>query len=297
MFKYVLFIICLPVVIIFPSIIDASEIRILFSSSLNGNLDGCSCKTTPVSGLVKRGFFIEKYRIKHPGVILVDSGDLIADAKNSRLATAVYRAYRMLRYNAVLPGDQDISMGVSAFKRASRDLPLVASNLFVKSGLIFKTRKAPFHRKLYLKRANKRIAVIGISHNNTFRFSPVYIKKSLSITSPAKAISRISNYDLLIILSHGGVDADKKMAKKITLPAIIIGGHDQTLFKPLPGRRLKKNLWYFQSGRDGNSIGEIVLKTLSGGRYQIKSQRLITFDYDHSPDHIEIRRMIKKLKR
>lgn len=277
--------------------LDAAQIRILFSSSLNGNLDGCRCRTHPVSGLVKRAAFIDRYRQKHPDVILLDSGDLIADPENTRLTRAVYRAYRSLGYDAVVPGDQDLRAGVATLKRLSGNLPLLAANLEFSPGGVFSSWRAPFPDIKIIKRNGREIRIIGLIHRDAFRFFSPRVKKSLRFQNPAGRFGELKNGNLNIILSHGGEDADNELAHRITGPVLIIGGHDQTLFKPVPGRELRKGIWYFQSGRDGNALGEIVLELKSGNSFEVVSQRLIEFDYRRDPDHPGIRKMIDELKK
>ena len=47
---------------------------ILYTSSLNGNIDGCECKSGPKTGLVKRAHFLRSYDLQRS--VLVDTGDI-----------------------------------------------------------------------------------------------------------------------------------------------------------------------------------------------------------------------------
>lgn len=270
--------------------LGAAEVRILYSASLNGNLDGCTCRVQPVSGLVKRGAFIEAYRKEHPGVVLVDTGDLIANARNQKLSRSIFEAYRLLRYDAVLPGDQDLSLGPQGIGGAG--LPFVAGNLWVRRSFPRSDgRLGPAF--LSLNRSGARITIAGIVHPDALRFSGSSVRESFRLAEPRQSLTGLPGADLLIVLSHSGRAADRKLAAELGRPALFFGGHDQVLLeKPIP---LAGGITYFQPGRDGDRLGEVVVRTLGGGKYQIVSHRLHRFDHATSPDHPAIRRLIQNL--
>jgi len=296
LFRFYFFLISIFVCLL-PFALSAAEIRILFSTCLNGNLDGCTCKTTPVSGLAKRGAFIAEYRKKHPEMILLDSGDLIDDPKDTAKAAAIFNSYRLLQYDAVLPGDQDVMLGLDELKMYSKTVPIIAANLEQVDGLLFKNQNRIFQPYLKLTRNRTNVIVLGVLHREAFRFAKLKQGDAIEIAPPETAIGDAPASDLLILLSHGGMDVDRNLTRNISRPLILIGGHDQSLIKNGPGIRWTENVWYFQSGRDGNMLGEIVVETKSGGKYEIKSHRLIEFDYATSLDHPQIRQMTESIEK
>lgn len=272
-----------------PAALFPADVRILFSSSLNGNLDGCECAVIPVSGFVKRAKFLESYRAQYPSSILVDTGDFVVRQNSESFRAGVYRAFGLLGYDALVPGDQDLDPGVQAFAEISRGLPFLAANLRNRGG------QSPWTASINKRVDGAQVSILGLVSPEAFTFSPRDLRAGLEFTSGPDAIRNMPPSDLLIVLSHGGADADRILAQSISRPVILIGGHDQTRFKEGPGIRLSASVNYFQSGRDGNEIGEIVARTKGQGQYEIISRRLISFGPE-SPDHPQIRAMIKQLQ-
>lgn len=63
-------------------------LTILYSSSLNGNLDGCDCKGHPRGGLVKRAAWLRE--LENPEqALLVDAGDPLEPYPDQALAEKV----------------------------------------------------------------------------------------------------------------------------------------------------------------------------------------------------------------
>jgi len=294
-YVYLQFIFAIFIFPLLPSL-HAAEIRILFSSSLNGNLDRCTCSIVPVPGLAGRGNFIENYRKKYPDVVLVDTGDLVTDTKDIKKADAIYRSLELLKYDAVLPGDQDIDLAVNnLYLFSGKELFLASNILFYKP--VFNTYYFPFSKEKVLNKNGKRITVLGVVHKSAFQFVSSSLKKFLKILPISKTVVEAAESDLLVVLSHGGFESDKEFAKSINRPLIMIGGHDQTKIQNGPGIKINKNVWYFQSGKDGSYLGEIILETLGKGKYDIKSQRLILMSSDNNDDHEKIRAIINELEK
>ena len=82
------------------------NLTILYSSSLNGNLDGCDCKGHSRAGLVKRAAWLRA--LEHPEqTLLVDAGDLLEPYPDKELAEAIFDTYLELGYAAIAVGDQE----------------------------------------------------------------------------------------------------------------------------------------------------------------------------------------------
>ena len=88
-----------------------------------------------------------------------------------------------------------------------------------------------------------------------------------------------------------------KLISNIDFPLLVIGGHDQYQPKNGGGFELSGGIWYFQSGADGNQIGEIVLQVDSTSNFKILSHKLHTIDYSTTPDYTPIREVIINLRK
>ncbi|MCK5568093.1 MAG: hypothetical protein KAJ15_00140, partial [Spirochaetes bacterium] len=87
------------VIILFFSVVsmytygkNVSSIKIMYTSSLNGNLDGCPCRTDPKAGLVKRAAFLRSITDRSD-VILVDTGDILDSYPDEPLAEEIFKIY------------------------------------------------------------------------------------------------------------------------------------------------------------------------------------------------------------
>ncbi|HDP79422.1 MAG TPA: hypothetical protein ENN21_01120, partial [Spirochaetes bacterium] len=69
-------------------------ITLVYTNSLNGNIDYCHCAANPNGGLVKRATEIKSIRKSRPGVVLVETGDFLPADNDPGLAAAILEGYR-----------------------------------------------------------------------------------------------------------------------------------------------------------------------------------------------------------
>ena len=294
-FKNNLFIYLL-LLVLHINILQPNELRILYTSSLNGNLDGCTCKVNPISGLVKRGYWIEEYRNKYPNVIIVDTGDSISDARDLKKAKAIYESFSLLKYDAYLPGESDFSIGVQNFFETSKSTNLLGTNFVYNPGIFSKSIIFGSHEKT-LDLNNIRVRILGLLHEDTMLYVPNDIRSKIKFINEKFIPKYNPNYQVTILLTHAGVERDTKLISNIDFPLLVIGGHDQYQPKIGGGFELSGGIWYFQSGADGNQIGEIVLEVDNSSNFKIISHKLHSIDYSTTPDHSLIREVILNLRK
>ncbi len=273
-----------------------NELRILYTSSLNGNLDGCTCKVNPISGLVKRGTWIEEYRNKYPNVIIVDTGDSISDASDLKKAKAIFESFSLLKYDAYLPGESDFSIGVQNFYEISKYTNLLGTNFIYNPGIL--SNNIIFGSKEKILDVNSiQVRILGLLHEDTMLYVPNDIRSKIKFIDEKFIPKYNPNYQVTIILSHAGIERDRKLISNIDFPLLVIGGHDQYQPKNGGGFELSGGIWYFQSGADGNQIGEIVLEVDKSSNFKIISHKLHFIDYSTTPDHTQIREIILNVRK
>jgi len=266
------------------------EITILYTNSLNGNIDFCKCKESPKGGLVKRATEINKIRRESGRVFLFETGDFFPFDPDSLLAMYIVRAYRYISYDAMVFGDQEFTIGAGEFAGHLKNLPFVADNIFIPGA----GGNLPRYR--IIEKDKIRVGVIGTISPGAFRYYPQKITKDIRIGNQADEINRDADelrkkgVHVIVLLSHSGFDADRELMKKIRGVHVIIGGHSQTLVKkPV----IEENMVLVQAGADGSRIGILQL-TLSGGIIKSvkNSFRHPTEDYPEDDDYI--RRLINE---
>jgi 2',3'-cyclic-nucleotide 2'-phosphodiesterase (5'-nucleotidase family) len=88
------------------SLLPAQSLTIYCTSSLRGNLDGCSCERNRVAGLVKRAAF---QRTVSRDDLVLDAGDILNPYGD--LTSEILAVYRELGYAAVAAGETELSEG------------------------------------------------------------------------------------------------------------------------------------------------------------------------------------------
>jgi 5'-nucleotidase/UDP-sugar diphosphatase len=121
----------------------------------------------------------------------------------------------------------------------------------------------PFATPYIIKQAgNLKIAIIGLIVENLQNLTLPEKIKGLKITSYEYALRKYlpeikkAKPDLIIVLSHIGVDADRELAKKFPEVNIFVGGHSHTALQ----EPLKENHSVIvQAGSRGQYVGELEL--------------------------------------
>jgi 2',3'-cyclic-nucleotide 2'-phosphodiesterase (5'-nucleotidase family) len=287
--------------LLFPALLAAEGspeqfFRIYYTSSLNGNLDGCECKASPKSGLVKRAAFLRSRA--RTDSILVDAGDILDVAPDEELARHVFEVYRELGYDAVAVGDQELSNGTAALRQYVADYPLLSNNLSLKAGTsIVPLSPGP----LTLRKGKLRVTVISLLDPEVFALYPKQLKAQISITPPAEALAALlaakpatgddAAARLTVLVYHGPVEAAAALVAQGTGVDVVIVGHEQRLVHPLKvGGTILAS-----PGEEGNRVGVLTLK-FRDGRIAGYSHEFRLFDYSRDLDDSGVRKRIEQYR-
>jgi len=264
------------------------QIDIYYSSSLNGNLDGCDCKGNPRSGLVKRAVFLRT--INKKSSILLEAGDIFDVYEDKLLSDYILKSYLDLGYDAIAVGDQEFSNGTEYLFEKLNPFPLYGNNLSIRTnnGRFIKVSEDT----LVVSRTELDIAIITIIDPDAFRFYPEEITKAIKVDDPDSSIKsllekiEVEDVDLKILLYHGSLAKARKLAEKNPAINIIITGHDQQLEK---GEMVGDTI-IVSPGREGNLLGYLRV-SLFNRELQFNNS-FISFDYMKDPDDEIIRNHI-----
>jgi len=83
---------------------------ILHTNNTNGALENCYCPDHTFGSVEKRTVFVEEFINRHPNTILVDAGDIFTMTHQLFKDSLMAEAYALLPYDAILPGDQELTM-------------------------------------------------------------------------------------------------------------------------------------------------------------------------------------------
>ncbi len=272
------------------------DITLVYTNSLNGNLDYCKCRANPRGGLVKRATAIRSIRKNYPNVVLVETGDFFTYDPDPLSAKYISEAMRSISYDAVAPGDQEFTIGAAKFLDYAPRLPYVSNNLLIKAGGNFK-EWAP--RSRLIERGGVKIGIIGSISGGAFQYYPPRITRDIRIADQYSEIRKdikslkSRGAGLVVLLSHSGYDDDLLLQKKIAGIHLIIGGHSQSLIdKPA----MSNGSIIVQAGTNGSRIGILQLKYENGRIISFKNSFEMPDEYQPEDDAY-IRRLINDYKK
>lgn len=266
------------------------QIDIYYSASLNGNLDGCECKSNPRSGLVKRAVFLRDLD-KNSSVIL-ETGDIFDVYPDKFLSSYILESYRDLGYDAIAVGDQEFSNGTTYLQNNLSRYPLLSNNLSIlqSGGISEKISSYP----LAIQKSGLRITILSVIEPEVFRFYPEDVKESIDIEDPSFVLPQLLKQndtvkvDLRILLFHGNLKKARILAINNPSLNIIIAGHEQQIVDS----EMIGNTIMVSPGAEGNNLGH--LKVVSDGKNLIFYNNFIKFDYMTDPDDSLIRSRINE---
>lgn len=269
-------------------------LTILYSSSLNGNLDGCDCKGHPRAGLVKRAAWLRS--LDEPEqILLVDGGDLLDPYPDPALAGAILEAYLELGYTAIALGDQEFANGLETLLEYRERYPLMTHNLSIctdENRCIFFSTTAQI-----VERAGMRIGLFALIDPQVFTLSPAELKNKLKIQDPRTAARNQLLYlteqgvEITAALYHGPYQEAADLAQNVAGIDVLILAHEQRLIEP---RRIGDTI-LTSPGEDGNRLGILTLKVDAAGNLDY-SNRFRLFSWEDDPDDPAVRRRIDEYK-
>ncbi len=210
---------------------------------------------------------------RHGKTIQLDTGDAWQGTGIALLTKgmAVVNTQNAMGYDA-MTGHWDFSYGEKQLLSNIKHLnfPFIAQNVTNATwgGLIFK----PY----IIKEVNGlRVGIIGQAFPYVPVAQPAHLTKNwafgINTHHAQKMVNRLKNkekVDLVVVLSHNGLEVDRKFASLINGIDIIVGGHTHDV---LPAPQIINNTIIVQAGTHGKFVGRIDLN--------VQNKRIM--DYDH----------------
>ncbi|MCK5153033.1 MAG: hypothetical protein KAQ93_01625 [Spirochaetales bacterium] len=274
--------------VIFARGSSEKKINIYYTSSLNGNLDGCDCKGNPRSGLVKRAVYLRS--LDKNNSLLLEAGDIFDVYEDKLLSDYILESYLDLGYDAIAVGDQEFSNGKDFLLESNQTDLLRTNNLSIlNNSEIFEQIS---DKPLVISKNGISIAILSIIDPETIRFYPEEIINSIQIEDPESELKKllsnpeVSDSDLRVLIFHGSVEKARVLSSKIASLNIIIVGHEQQI---IDGEKTG-NAIIVSPGGEGNLLGH--LEVLYQNNKLIFDNNFISFDYMKDPDDKIIRARI-----
>lgn len=235
---------------------------ILYTNNTNGALENCLCTDKPYGSLEKRVLYIREWLREHPNTLLLDAGDFLSASSDRLKDSIAFRIHELIQYDAIGLGDQEFFRGVDFFSHLVQDskLPFVSTNLM-------KPALPNIHRELIITKGGITYGIISMIDPGVFRFYPEHISTVIEVAAYEDLIQpRIDelreNVDVIILLSHLGIDADRELARTIPGIDVIVGSHDQVVLES--PEKVGESI-IVQAGKNGYYVGQLQL-TFDEGR-------------------------------
>jgi len=242
---------------------STDQLVILFTNNTNGMT--LPAMSTELGGLARRATVIAKERSVAAPVVVLDCGDFLPPVADEKRSQQVVDAYARMGYNAVAIGEAEFVNGLGFLRKlaAAKRFPLISANVklcrddvcsdMVPSSIVVKAGKYRIGVFSYMHPDT-----VGFTPGSRFKDGPWYVK---FVDQVPMLKGFIEGYrkecDLLVVLSHAGIDEDRRLAAEVPGIDVIVGGHSQT-FMGEPAREGKTLIVH--AGADGQFVGKLVLK-------------------------------------
>lgn len=247
-------------------------------------------------GIVRRAGLIRAIKEEVGELLLLDAGDILQGTPFYSIfkGEACYRTASECGYDATTLGNHELDNDLANLQTrlAASKMRLLCCNVFYKDTgrHVFE----PFH---IFRRNGLKIAVIGSIGNEAWDDIDRKIRAPMTQKDQTSTVRetarRLRRYvDLVVVLSHAGIEFDRQMAAEVAEIDIIIGGHThEELSTPIlikngpeagvTGNGLDGTI-VAQAGEWGHFVGRIDLDVETGGRIASWSGSLVrvTADYE-----------------
>jgi len=273
--------------LIFSLGLNAQEksLFVLHTNNTNGALENCYCPDNPFGSVEKRSMYINDFIKKNPNTIVVDAGDIFTMGKQFLKDSLMAEAYNLLPYDAILFGDQEITMESNILSELRKiiDTPLVSTNFDLEGSF----------RSIVINKAGLKIALLGIIDEYVIKYYPKEVKDRIKIQDPIEELKKEilklkSDVDIIILLTHQGLDLDIALAKEIKDIDLIVGSHSQSLIE---SPTQVNGALIVQAGKSGYQVGVAKL-LIKNNKVVNSSGRVDTMKIEMSDDP----RIIKMIK-
>lgn len=230
------------------------EIKILHINDLHSRFE----EFAKITSLIKAH--------RTPKTLVMDAGDNADFMRVETMGTEGRISSGLLKeagFNVRTFGNNESFAGIECMKiiAETSGCPVVSCNAYDLEGKRISSIK-PYE---IIELSGVRILIIGSlpygGPNNPF--SIFFSMSGVKVTDPVLEIKKIlseinrEDYDLVVLLSHLGIDRDKAIAEKIPEIQIIVGGHSHTVIEsPV----LVNHTIIVQAGHYGQYLGELTIE-------------------------------------
>jgi 5'-nucleotidase/UDP-sugar diphosphatase len=235
-----------------------------------------------VGGFAALDYYINQERGIATNSLLMDAGDLmtgnpICDMQYEGAdGGALIAMMNMMGYDCMVPGNHEFDKPADNARKlfALADFSVVCANLVDSAGQEF--CKEAYH---IFNVNGLRVGVIGITYYQLYGMAKPENLEGFYSTDPVETVNRIvpeidDLTDLIIVLSHLGIENDRDLAKHIKNVDVIVGGHSHTLIKE---PEVVNGVIIVQAGSYARDLGLLDLQVAGDTVYSYEGKLITTF--------------------
>ena len=271
----------------------ASALTVLYTASLNGNLEGCTCRGRPRAGLAVRAAWLRSLPARETA-LLIDGGNVLAGSGNRALSREILEIYAELGYDAVAVGDLEIADGVDALTAYRDRFGLISQNL----ALCISSHCLLFSPEpLMLEKAGSKVGVFALLDPKALAAHPKEVTEDAKLIPPELVAGTLVNQlagqgaEWIVVLYHGPVKQAERLARLIRGIHVIVVANEQ---RTVPPRKVGDTL-IVSPGEEGNRIGVLSLSRDERGRVRF-THRFQVLRYGSDAGDPEVLKRIRRLR-
>jgi 2',3'-cyclic-nucleotide 2'-phosphodiesterase (5'-nucleotidase family) len=229
-----------------------------------------------VGGFDELAFAVDSVRKTRISTLILDAGDLMTGnpitdrSYKGAEGGALIEMLNMIGYEAWTPGNHDFDISYANFQK----LAAVARFPVLSANLVDEATGQPITRKEYIiiEKNGVKIGIFALMSKEYFNLVSQTSTKGIKLLPCVEVAKRMVEIlkpktDLVIALTHQGVDDDSVLAANTTGIDVVIGGHSHTrLRKP----KFVNNVVIAQTGSNAENLGILDLT--------VENHRVISFN-------------------
>ena len=224
------------------SALAPDRIQIVHTNDIHGHMDvtdkvASGSASFTQGGLVATAAQIERLRAQAPErTLLLDGGDAWQGTyiSNENKGQAITKIMSLLRYDAQVVGNHDFDWGTDNLRQRTTEasFPFLCANCAEASGAV------PAYLKPYIVKdlGLVKVAIIGLILPDAASIIEASSVAGIHFTDTAKTVRTYlpelrKQADLVVALTHIGLDNDRKLATDVPDLDVIVGGHSHTALR------------------------------------------------------------------
>ena len=248
---------------------DTKELILLQTSDVHSRIEPINQKGDGYynkGGFVRRAAFLEQFRKDHKNVLLFDCGDISQGTPyyNMFQGEVEVKLMNEMGYDAMTIGNHEFDFGLDNMARLFKmaNFPVVCANYNLDATPL----KGIVKPYVILERYGLKIGVFGLGAKpegliQANKCEGVVYENPIEVSNEIAALLKKKGCDVIVCLSHLGIQMDERLVAKTRNIDVILGGHSHTFMKG-PKTYLNmdgKEVPLMHSGKSGVRVGRLNL--------------------------------------